>query len=362
MRRMLITSVAVFAGIFGWTGSAGAGFISSTVPVIAIIAGDLFLGEAEGSLDESGTLRVQSRANLDVTCHGQFTSSVEPGGAGTMRCSDGITATYQFQRLGIARGYGSGISSHGSMSFTYGLSANESASYLKLPRGKALRLDGKDLVLVDARQSVAPATETAPDALLSAATFVVTTRLRQDQTNSPEKIAELVESTILPLFDFRRMTRLAVARSWRLASPEQQNALVIEFRTLLVRTYSTALTTYRGQAIEYKALRAAPGATDVTVKSVVPQSGAEPTTIDYDMERTPAGWKVYDIKISNISLITTYRSTFARIIRDDGVDGLIQTLSARNQRTDVALRPRDGVVLPIIFMRAVIPGVLRSGQ
>lgn len=362
MRRILIAGVAVFAGILGWTGTAGAGFISSTVPVIAIIAGDLFLGEAEGSLDGSGTLRVQSRTNLDVTCHGRFTSSVEPGGAGTMRCSDGITATYQFQRLSIARGYGSGISSHGSVSFTYGLSANESAPYLKLPRGKALRLDGKDLMLVDARLSNAPATETSPDVLLSAATFVVTTRLRQDPANSPERIAELVESTILPLFDFRHMTRLAVARSWGAASPEQQNALVAEFRTLLVRTYSTALTTYRGQAIEYKALRAVPGATDVTVKSIVPQSGAKPTTIDYDMEMTPAGWRVYDIKISGISLITSYRSTFARIIRDDGMDGLIQTLSARNQRTDLALRPRDGAVLPIIFMRAVIPGALRGGQ
>ena len=357
-----MTGVAVFAGIFGWIGPAGAGFISSTAPVIAIIAGDLFLGEAEGSLDGSGTLKVQSRANRDVTCHGQFTSSTEPGGAGTMRCSDGVTATYQFQRLSIARGYGSGISSHGSMTFTYGLSAIESAPYLKLPRGKALRLDGKDLMLMDSGLSAAPATETAPDALLSAATFVVTTRLRQDQENSPEKIAELIEMTILPLFDFRHMTQLAVARPWRLASPEQQNALIVEFRTLLVRTYSTALTNYRGQAIAYKALRVAPGATEVTIKSVVTQSGAEPTTIDYDMERTPAGWKVYDIKISNISLITTYRSTFARIIRDDGVDGLIQTLSARNRLTGVVPRPRDSAVLPIIFMRTMIPGALRSGQ
>ena len=159
-----MTGVAVFAGIFGWIGPAGAGFISSTAPVIAIIAGDLFLGEAEGSLDGSGTLKVQSRANRDVTCHGQFTSSTEPGGAGTMRCSDGVTATYQFQRLSIARGYGSGISSHGSMTFTYGLSAIESAPYLKLPRGKALRLDGKDLMLMDSGLSAAPTTETAPEA------------------------------------------------------------------------------------------------------------------------------------------------------------------------------------------------------
>ncbi|MDO8596863.1 MAG: ABC transporter substrate-binding protein, partial [Sulfuricaulis sp.] len=146
------------------------------------------------------------------------------------------------------------------MSFTYGRSANESESYLKLPPGEALRVGGKDLVLVDVRQPVlanlpvtgpiAPAPEAAPDVLLSAATLVVTANLKQDnnlQTNSPEKIAELVESTLLPLFDFRHMTRLAAARNWRLASPEQQDTLTAEFRTLLVRAYSAALTNYHDQ-------------------------------------------------------------------------------------------------------------------
>ena len=151
--------------------------------------------------------------------------------------------------------------------------------------------------------------------LLSAATLAVTAILKQDknlQTNSPGKIAELVESTILPLFDFRHMTQLAVARNWRLASPEQQNTLIAEFRTLLVRTHSTALANYRDQAIEYRPLRIAPGETEVTVKSTVKQSGAERMTIDYDMEKTTAGWRVYDIKIAGISLITTYQSTFAK--------------------------------------------------
>lgn len=152
MRRILVMSFAAFAGLAGWASPAGAGLFSTTGPIIAILAGDLFLGEAEGNLDGSGTIKIQSRAKSDVTCHGQFTYSAELGDAGNMRCSDGATATFRFQRLSLMRGYGTGSSSRGSMSFTYGLSAHESEPYLKLPPGKALRLDGKDLVLVDVRQ------------------------------------------------------------------------------------------------------------------------------------------------------------------------------------------------------------------
>jgi len=154
MHRMLIICLAGFAGLAGWASPAGAGFFSSTGPVIAILAGDLFVGEAKGNLDGSGTISIQSRTNPDVTCRGQFTSSAKLGGIGNMQCSDNATATIQFQRLSILRGYGTGSSSRGPMSFTYGLSANESEPYLKLPSGKALRLDGKDLVLVDVRQPV----------------------------------------------------------------------------------------------------------------------------------------------------------------------------------------------------------------
>jgi len=203
-----------------------------------------------------------------------------------------------------------------------------------------------------------------PDALLSAATMAVTAKLKQDRSlhaDSPGKIAELVESTILPLFDFPHMTQLAVARNWRRASPEQQNALVAEFRTLLVRTYSTALASYRDQAIEYKPLRMAPGDTEVTVKSIVNQPGAERMTIDYDMEKTTAGWKVFDIKLGGISLITTYRSTFAQIIRDHGVDGLIASLSAKNRQNDPGLGSREDGVRPYLFTYAVIPSVFPRG-
>jgi len=151
MRSILVTSLAVFAGLAGWAGAAGAGLFSATGPVIAIIAGDLFAGEAEGHLNGSGTFQIQSLTRPDLTCRGQFTHSPEHGNAGNMQCSDGATGTFQFKRLSILRGYGAGIISRGPMSFTYGLSSIESEPYLKLPPGKALRLDGKDLLLVDSR-------------------------------------------------------------------------------------------------------------------------------------------------------------------------------------------------------------------
>ena len=132
------------------------------------------------------------------------------------------------------------------------------------------------------------------------------------------------------------MTRIAVARNWSAATPEQQSALTAEFKTLLVRTYSAALSSYRDQVIEFKSLHAAPADTEVTVKSVVKQSGTAPIAMDYDMEKTPAGWKVYDIKVAGISLVTTYRDSFAEKIRDLGVDGLIKALGDKNRQGDRA--------------------------
>jgi len=152
MRKLLITGSAVFAGLAGWVNPAGADLFSSTGPVIAILAGDLFLGEAEGRIGGSGTVWIQSRARPDVSCRGQFTYSAELGGAGSMQCSDGATATFQFRRLGILRGHGAGISTRGPLSFTYGLSPVESEQYLKAPPGKAIRVGEKELLLVDATQ------------------------------------------------------------------------------------------------------------------------------------------------------------------------------------------------------------------
>ncbi len=163
------------------------------------------------------------------------------------------------------------------------------------------------------------AQDVAPDVLLKAVTMEVTGIIERDgdiQAGDQAKITALVESTILPHFDFARMTRIAVARNWRLSTDEQKNSLITEFKTLLVRTYSTALSGYRGQVIEFKRLRAAPGDTEVTVKSVMRQQGSEPLTMDYDMEKLEAGWKVYDIKMDGMSLITAYRETFAGKVRE----------------------------------------------
>lgn len=205
---------------------------------------------------------------------------------------------------------------------------------------------------------VAPsvAQDIAPDVLLKAVTMEVIGIIERDgdiQAGDQAKITELVESTILPHFDFARMTRIAVARNWRLSTDEQKNSLTTEFKTLLVRTYSTALSSYRGQAIEFKRLRAAPGDTEVTVKCVMKQSGMEPLMLNYDMERMAAGWKVYDIKVDGISLITAYRETFASKVREYGVDGLIMALSDKNRQNDVLFRARQ-------TESSLVPAIVRS--
>jgi len=171
-----------------------------------------------------------------------------------------------------------------------------------------------------------------PDALMNAVTSEVIAILKKDlAAHRPTDVAQLVEGKILPLFDFHRMTSIAVARNWRLASPEQQVALVAEFRTLLVRTYSTSLSDYRDQEIEYRPLRAAAGDNDVLVRSFLRRPGAEPLTIDYDMENGVAGWKVFDVKVAGVSLVLNYRETFAAEVRAGGIDGLIKSLADKNR-------------------------------
>ena len=171
-----------------------------------------------------------------------------------------------------------------------------------------------------------------PDALMNAVTSEVIAILKQDlAAGRPTEVAQLIEAKILPLFDFHRMTRIAVARNWRLASPEQQGALVAQFRTLLVRTYSAALSGYRDQELEYRPLRAAAGDTEVLVRSFLRRPGAEPLTIDYDMEDGLAGWKVFDVKIAGVSLVMNYRESFAAAVRNGGIDGLIESLAHKNQ-------------------------------
>jgi phospholipid transport system substrate-binding protein len=177
----------------------------------------------------------------------------------------------------------------------------------------------------------------APDALVKEVTQDVIAIVKQDkdiQSGNTKKTIVLVEQKVLPHFNFTRMTALAMGINWRKATPDQQKLLIDQFRTLLVRTYSTALTSYRNQTIDFKPLRAQPADTDVMVRSEVRQSGAEAVTIDYSMEKTPSGWKVYDVVVGGVSLVTTYRDTFANEIRNAGVDGLIKTLSDKNRQLE----------------------------
>lgn len=181
------------------------------------------------------------------------------------------------------------------------------------------------------------AQDVAPDALVRGITQEVVAIIKQDkdiQAGNSKKIAELVDAKVLPHFNFQRMTQLAVAVNWRKASPEQQKSLIQEFRSLLVRTYSSALSSYRDQAIEIKPLRARAEDTEVTVRSEVKQRGAQAVTIDYDMEKTASGWKVFDVKVGGVSLITTYKEEFANQVRDSGLDGLIKTLSGKNRQAE----------------------------
>ena len=176
-----------------------------------------------------------------------------------------------------------------------------------------------------------------PDALVKDVTQDVIAIVKQDkdiQSGNTKKTIALVEQKVLPHFNFTRMTALAMGVNWRKATPDQQKQLIDQFRTLLVRTYSTALTSYRNQTIDFKPLRAQPADADVMVRSEVRQSGAEPVTIDYSIEKTPSGWKVYDVVVGGVSLVTTYRDTFANEIRNAGVDGLIKTLADKNRQLE----------------------------
>ena len=173
----------------------------------------------------------------------------------------------------------------------------------------------------------------APDALVKRVTDEVLAIIKADkdlQSGSTRKVAELAEQKVLPHFDFARMTRLAVGRSWQQATDAQKESLVKEFRTLLVRTYSTSLTAYRNQTIEVKPMKMAPGDKEVTVRTAVVQQGGPQIPIDYAMEKSDAGWKVYDVVIDGASLVTTYRGSFNDQVQRGGIDGLVKTLAERN--------------------------------
>ncbi|MEK7876477.1 MAG: ABC transporter substrate-binding protein [Pseudomonadota bacterium] len=183
--------------------------------------------------------------------------------------------------------------------------------------------------------ALAQSTDMAPDALARKVTEEVLAIVRTDkdiQGGNHKKVLDLVESKVLPHFNFTRMTRLAVGAPWRQATSAQQQSLTNEFRALLVHTYTSAFTQYRDQVVEYKPLKLQTGDTDVVVRSLVKQKGGgDPIDIHYSMEKTDAGWKVYDVTIAGVSLVQNYRSTFSSEIQKSGIDGLIATLRNKNK-------------------------------
>jgi phospholipid transport system substrate-binding protein len=182
------------------------------------------------------------------------------------------------------------------------------------------------------------AADEAPDVMVKRVTDEVLEIVRNDkdiQSGNSKKAIELVETKVLPHFNFARMTALAVGKDWNKASPEQKKRLAKEFETLLVRTYSNALTAYKSQKIVYKPLKMQPGDTDVLVRTEIRQPGQQAVQLDYGVEKQDNGaWKVYDVVVAGISLVTNYRDTFAQEVRNGGIDGLITTLADKNKQIE----------------------------
>src|SRR5436190_384871 len=185
----------------------------------------------------------------------------------------------------------------------------------------------------------APAQDVPPDQLVKTVTLEVIDLIKGDkeiQAGNRAKLVQLIDAKVLPHFNFSAMTALAMGHSWNKANPEQKKRLTEEFRTLLVRTYASALAAYAEQKFDFRPLRARPGDTDVTVQVRVLQAGAQPVPIDYSMEKTAAGWKVYDVMVGGVSLVANYRTEFNNVVRQSGIDGLIKDLAAKNRRLEGA--------------------------
>jgi phospholipid transport system substrate-binding protein len=181
--------------------------------------------------------------------------------------------------------------------------------------------------------SVASA-EIMPDALVKQTADDVLTIIKNDkeiQSGNQQKLYAVVEEKILPNFDFDRVCRMVLGKNWKAATPEQQASFQKEFRSLLLRTYSVALGKYKDQVIEYKPMRFEPDAKNVNVKTQILQSGGQPVQVDYSLVKGANGWKVYDIVIESVSLVTNYRSQFSNEIRQNGIDSLNTKLADKNK-------------------------------
>jgi phospholipid transport system substrate-binding protein len=176
-----------------------------------------------------------------------------------------------------------------------------------------------------------------PDVLVKNVTLEVVDLIAKDKEirgGNRAKLIGLINDKVLPHFNFAAMAALAMGQSWNKATPEQKKRVTDEFKTLLVRTYASALAAYSDQKFDFRPLRARPGDTDVTVNVRVLQPGTQPVPIDYSMEKTASGWKVYDVMVGGVSLVANYRTEFNNLVRESGVDGLIKNLSAKNRSLD----------------------------
>ncbi|SBT09231.1 Toluene tolerance family protein [Candidatus Accumulibacter aalborgensis] len=181
------------------------------------------------------------------------------------------------------------------------------------------------------------AQESSPDGMIRQVTDDVLTIVRQDtdiQSGNTRKAIELVDAKVIPYFDFQRMTALAMGRDWNKATPEQRKRLSEEFKTLLVRTYSNALTSYKNQTVSYKPSKLQAGDNDVIVRTEIVQPGSKAVPLDYALAKEGDKWKVYDVIVAGVSLVTNYRDTFRQEVRNNGIDGLIQMLGNRNKQLE----------------------------
>jgi phospholipid transport system substrate-binding protein len=176
-----------------------------------------------------------------------------------------------------------------------------------------------------------------PDQLVKTVTLEVVDLIAKDRdikAGNRAKLIQLIDAKVLPHFNFSAMTALAMGQSWNKATADQKKRLTEEFRTLLVRTYASALAAYSEQKLDFRPLRAKPADTDVTVQVRVLQQGAQPVPIDYSMEKTSTGWKVYDVMVGGVSLVANYRTEFNNVVRQSGVDGLVKDLATKNRSQD----------------------------
>jgi phospholipid transport system substrate-binding protein len=175
----------------------------------------------------------------------------------------------------------------------------------------------------------------APDALVQSVSTEVLDSIKSDpalRNGNFDKLQKLVDDKVAPYVDFDRMTRLSVGLGWRSATPEQRQALIREFRTYVLRTYSGALSKVTDHQVKMKPFKAQPSDTDVMVRTLIAPSAGDPIQLDYRLEKTDSGWKIYDVTILGVSMVQTFRDAFASEVSQNGVDGLIKALADRNKQ------------------------------